>query len=297
MSSVHRGADGVGGTRGRVQVRAGRVRWDRAAAVAIKDFREIGPSPQFWLPTTVVPLIFFMILPLVVTLAVGASQSALGNVSTFLTRMMSALPEAAIRELDTMAPGAAMAYLFLVYLFAPMFLIAPLMVANIIGTSSFVGEKERRTMESLLYTPLTDRELIAGKMLAALVPALAVTLIGFVVYAATVNVAGWHLFGRVVLPNATWIALVLWLSPAASFLGLGVAVVVSLRAAGFQEAQQVAGIIVVPVLALVFGQAAGVIFLSVQVILALGAVIFLAGYLLLRWGARRFSRAEIVTRL
>lgn len=273
------------------------IRWERALAVAIKDFKEIGPSPQFWVPTVVVPVLFFIVIPLALILVVGAGEKWLGNTTAALQGLMSSLPEGVTEELAVMNPTAAMVYIVIVYLFAPMFLIVPLMVANIIGTSSFVGEKERRTLESLLYTPLSDEELIAGKMVAAIVPAVAVTIVGFVVYAATVNIAGWHLFGRIVLPNSTWILIVLWLSPAVSFLGLGAAVVVSLRARGFQEAQQLAGVIIIPVLGLVFGQATGVVFFSPEFTLVLGLVVFAGGYLLLRWGARHFSRAEIVTKL
>ena len=63
-----------------------------------------------------------------------------------------------------------MVVLMLGFLFAPMFLILPLMVASIIGADSIVGEKERKTLEALLYTPATDRELYLAKLLSAVVP-------------------------------------------------------------------------------------------------------------------------------
>ena len=64
-----------------------------------------------------------------------------------------------------------MVVLMLGYFLAPLFLIIPLMVAAIVGAESFVGEKERHTLEGLLYTPATDLELYAGKVLAGAVPA------------------------------------------------------------------------------------------------------------------------------
>ena len=46
-----------------------------------------------------------------------------------------------------------------------------LILSTIVGAESFVGEKERRTTEALIYTPTTDGELFVGKMLASAAPA------------------------------------------------------------------------------------------------------------------------------
>jgi ABC-type Na+ efflux pump permease subunit len=80
---------------------------------------------------------------------------------------------------------------FLVYIMAPLFLIIPLMVSSVIAADSFAGEKERKTMEALLYTPTTDRELFVAKLLSGWLAALAVALVGFVLYVIMANAAAW----------------------------------------------------------------------------------------------------------
>ena len=42
------------------------------------------------------------------------------------------------------------------YLLAPLFLIVPLMVSAVLAADAFAGEKERRTMESLLHLPVRN---------------------------------------------------------------------------------------------------------------------------------------------
>ena len=42
--------------------------------------------------------------------------------------------------------------LILGYLIAPLFLILPLVISCVIAAEAFVGEKERKTLEALLYT-------------------------------------------------------------------------------------------------------------------------------------------------
>jgi len=68
------------------------------------------------------------------------------------------------------------------YLFAPFFLIMPLMFSTVIAAESFAGERERKTIEALLYTPATDTELFLGKVLAAFTPAVLITWGGFIAY-------------------------------------------------------------------------------------------------------------------
>jgi len=49
----------------------------------------------------------------------------------------------------------------------------PISISLVIALETFVGEKERRSLEPLLSTPLTNTELYIGKTLAAMIPPLA----------------------------------------------------------------------------------------------------------------------------
>ena len=52
------------------------------------------------------------------------------------------------------------------YLLAPLFLIVPLMVSAVLAADAFAGEKERKTLETLLHLPISDRDLFFAKVLA-----------------------------------------------------------------------------------------------------------------------------------
>ena len=69
----------------------------------------------------------------------------------------------------------------------PFFLLIPVMASSVIAFDSFPGEKERITIEALLATPLTDEELLFGKMLASFVPAMAVTILFIIAYTVVVD--------------------------------------------------------------------------------------------------------------
>jgi len=171
------------------------------------------------------------------------------------------------------------------------------MVSSVIAADSFAGEKERKTLEALLYTPTTDGELFLSKLISAWLPALGVAWGGFVLYALVVNAAAWPTMGRVFFPNLMWVFLALWVAPAAAGMGLGTTVLISVRAQGFQDAYQLGAMVVLPIVLLVIGQASGVIYFSVGLVVLLGLVLWIVDAALLWLGGRTFQRSELASRL
>ncbi len=68
-----------------------------------------------------------------------------------------------------------------------------------------------------------------------------------------------------------WLILVIWVSPAAAVLGFGTMILVSSKVTTYQEASQIGGIVVLPIVALIIGQVGGVLYLSPGFVLLLGA--------------------------
>jgi ABC-type Na+ efflux pump permease subunit len=245
----------------------------------------------------VVPLLFFVGIPALLALGAPALEGLPGDPFAELQPMLERMPGGLRAQLANLDPVQMAIVLGLVYMFAPMFLILPLMVASVIAADSFAGEKERRTLEALLYTPATDGELYLAKLLAAWIPATVVSLAGFVLYALVANLAAWPVMGRIFFPNAMWILLVLWVAPAAAGLGLGVMVLVSSRAQGFQDANQIGGVVVLPILLLVVGQLTGVMVFSVGLVALLGLALWAVTGGLLWLGVRSFQRSELIAQL
>jgi ABC-type Na+ efflux pump permease subunit len=262
-------------------------------AIVRKDLSVVLQSKAVLLPIVIVPLVLLLVLPILASFAPhlinlpGASD---------LTGLMERMPEPFAARFAGLTEEQTIVTLLLVYLFAPMYLIVPLMVASVIAADAFAGEKERRTLEALLYTPTTDVELLVGKLLVGFVPAMAVAWGGFLLYTVVANVAAWPVMGHVFFPTAMWWVLALWVAPAVAAVGLGATVLVSARVNTFQEAYQIGGAVVLPIVLLIVGQAAGVVVLSTVVVVALGAAFWAVAAALLTFGARRFRRGELLAR-
>jgi len=176
-------------------------------------------------------------------------------------------------------------------------LLVPFMVANVIAADGFAGERERKTLEPLLYTPATDAELFVAKLLAAWIPAVMIAFCGALVYAVIVNIVAWPVMQRVFFPNTTWVVMVLWMAPAFAALGLGGMLLVSLRVRGMQEATQLGGLFVLPVIALVVGEVRGAILLGPLMAVGTGLLVWMIAGALLLFGVKRFKRTSLVGKL
>ncbi|MEZ4633534.1 MAG: ABC transporter permease subunit [Caldilineaceae bacterium] len=269
----------------------------RAIATLIRrDLKIVLQSKGVTIPLIIVPVIMLIVLPGLAALA-PLAEDASGGAMSDLTTMLAQMPASLQAQFAGYSLAESIVILAVVYLMAPMYLIVPLMVASVIAADSFAGEKERKTLEALLYTPITDRDLFVAKLLSAWLPAVAVAWGGFVLYSVVANIAGWPTMGRVFFPNWMWVALAFWVAPAVAGLGLAATVIVSARVKSFQEAYQLGAIVVLPVVALLIAQGAGVMYFSLGLVMALGLVVWLIDAALIWYGSRSFRRTDLLSQL
>jgi ABC-type Na+ efflux pump permease subunit len=171
------------------------------------------------------------------------------------------------------------------------------MVSGVLAADAFAGEKERRTLEALLHLPIATRDLFLGKLLGAFLPAVAVSWLGFAAFALVANTVAWPVLGRVFVPTARWLALVLWVAPGVAALGLAIMVRVSARTSTAQEANQLGGVIVLPLIFLAVGQSTTLLLVDAAFALVLGAAIWAVAGLLCWRGGARFTRDRLASGL
>lgn len=265
----------------------------RVLTLARKDLTEVLRNRQALAPLLVVPVLFAAVFPTAITL-LGRSSAVTSSLNG-LDAFLETIPQGFLPE--DLSTGGIVVYAALSYFMAPLFLMIPIMVASVIASSSFVGEKERRTLEGLLYTPVTNRELVLGKVLASLVPAVLLTWASFVIYTIIANVLGNPMVGRRFFPNLTWLIVVFLLVPLIAFLAITLIVAVSGRSTTVQGAQGVSILVILPVLALVVGQSTGLMLFDAPVALiavAALAVIDIAVFVAVE---KTFKRERLVTKL
>jgi len=261
--------------------------WGAIGAIVARDLTAVRRAKAVSLPMVLVPFLMLVVLPFGVGVLARGAQAV--DVTPFLERLPADLAE----PITTRPPSEQLILLVNGYLLAPLFLIVPLMVSAVLAADAFAGEKERHTLESLLHLPVSDRDLFLAKLFVAFIPALVVSWVGFVAFAVVANSVAWGVVHRIFVPTRLWMVMILWVAPAVAALGLGVMVRVSARARTAQEANQLGGAVILPLIFLAMGQATGLLLVDLPVALAIGAVVWAVALWLIARGARRFTRDRL----
>lgn len=273
------------------------MRIEKAMLVFRKDWREIRRNWQVILPIVVVPLMISVFLPVLLTV-IPSTAAMSGTPINGFEALIQNLPNHVQEQLARMTEIQVMIYIMALYFFAPLFLIIPLMASSVIASDSFAGEKERKTIEALLATPISDSELFLGKTLVSFIPSMAVTIVSFVMYSIVFDLLTFSIFnGALLLPTFDWILLIFGLAPTVALASIGLTVMISAKVKGFKEAQQISVILLLPILALVFGQATGAVIFGPMVISALIALFAIIDFAIFRLGVKLFKREEILSKL
>jgi ABC-2 type transport system permease protein len=268
------------------------MNWRIVWAIVRRDLRLVRRSKAIMTPLIVLPIMLMIVFPT----AMGFLPDLLTSDGARAADIFKELPAPLRNQFGTFTQET---WLRLIHsqLLAPLMLLVPFMVANVIAADGFAGERERKTLEALLYTPATDAELFTAKLLAAWIPAIVIAFVGAFVYAVIVNATAWPVVGRIFFPDATWLVLVIWMAPAFAALGLAGMLLVSLRVRGMQEATQLGGLFVLPVIALVVAEVRGAVLLGPWMALVTGLLVWgIAGAMLL-FGVKRFKRTSLVGKL
>jgi ABC-2 type transport system permease protein len=231
----------------------------KIGVIVRKEWSEVFKN-RLVLGTVVFLPLMLTALPLVVLGVMGA-EADLGDVSA------ADMPASFARLCEGLSGGECGQY-FLLMEFLLLYMMMPLMIPVTIAAYSIVGEKSTRTLEPLLATPITTIELLAGKGLAAALPAI----------------------------GATWLSFAIFAGPLLSVASVSFAVMISSRVNEPRVAEQLSGLVVLPLLGLFFGQVSGLILLNATLVLWMAIGLTVLDAVLLAFAVQLFQRESILTR-
>jgi ABC-2 type transport system permease protein len=260
----------------------------KIAIIVEKEFDEIMKNKLVLGTMLFLPLIFAIIIPMAILIPVIVSPGQLAGNST--TDMISHLPGAQ----DMSAQEGYI--VFMVSAMLPFFLMLPAILPTIISSYSIIGEKKSRTLEPMLATPTAVEDILAGKAIAALLPALVATWISAALFAAVVWLLTNGIVHRVLVPDLAWLIGLFILAPLLAFLAVMITVLISSRANDPRTAQQVSVVFILPIIAIFMSQMMGLILVDESIILVICVVALVADLVILKIGSKLFDREEILTR-
>ncbi|MGD6807171.1 MAG: ABC transporter permease subunit [Candidatus Bathyarchaeia archaeon] len=246
------------------------MRLSKAWIVTKKDLSVIRRNRYVFYSLIAMPIILGVVLPLFLTQTVTAGADQLTQ-----EKMVQTVYQ--IGSLSVMY-----------------FVLIPAILPSIIASYSIVGEKIEKSLEPLLATPTTDGELLLGKCLASFVPCMAVTYIAAAIFVPIIDIWSYNTIGVILFPNVYWAILTFAITPLGCIMSVLANVIVSSKVSDIRAAQQLGGIVVLP---LIFVVIFGAIF-SAETLLAVIVTVALAvaDVGLFYLSKATFQREEILTK-
>jgi uncharacterized membrane protein SpoIIM required for sporulation len=166
----------------------------------------------------------------------------------------------------------------------------PISVSLVIALESFVGEKERGSIEPLLSTPLKDWQLYVGKLQSSVVPPLVGSFVGMTVYMIGLVAR------QVPLPSPDLTLLIFCLTIVQAVVMVSAAVVISSQATSIRAANLLASFIIIPIALLIQAESVVMFWGNYATLwwVVIGLLVF--AVLLTRVGLSHFRREELLGR-
>ncbi len=237
-------------------------------------------------------------LPLLMTaIPLGIIYSTRGTTSATSSAINSQLPSEVTQSMcPTGLSGSDCFQVFMVSEFMMLFMLIPVAIPGTIAAYSIVGEKITRSLEPLLATPITTEELLVGKCLAAVIPAILATYAAFGIFA----IGSWILVANkmllLALLDVRWLIAIFIVGPLLALLAVAFSLMISSRVNDPRVAEQISRVIILPVLGGFFGQVAGLFVLNKEIISIVAIVMTALDVLMVYLATRVFQREQILTR-
>jgi ABC-2 type transport system permease protein len=245
------------------------MRLSKAWLVASRDFKIFRRQRSIWYSIIVFPVIISVLFPLILEFAGQRSSGGLLTAANL--------------------PNLLNSFSFFIVIGAAYI---PLGIASY----SIVGEKIEKSLEPLLATPLTDGEILLGKALAAVLPALVAMYAGATVFMVGVDAATFGKLGYNYFPNWTFGVLLLVLVPVAVTMSVLYSIIVSSRANDVRSASSYGILIFLPFLAIYFASEIQIISLDMTGFLIIAGILFAIDIALYFVSKAAFQREEILTK-
>lgn len=269
------------------------LRFDRAILIASKDWEEV-----FENKITLLSIILPYIIPVAFPLLILVSFRFFGSeIYKYISEEEFELMSRIYPALSNMDILQASIYIICVLLIPLLFIVFSLASTSIITADSFAGEKERKTLEALFASPLSDAELFMGKLLASIIPSIILTYLFYGITIVLVNLLTLDIFGYIWYPPLEAGVTVFIITPLYAFLGMTLVIWGSSRSGTVRDASNYAGILILPILFFVISALLGYIIINVIYLLLLALVLGVLDILAFIFSYRTFDRERLITRI
>jgi ABC-type Na+ efflux pump permease subunit len=175
-----------------------------------------------------------------------------------------------------------------------MFVLIPTATPTIISSFSIIGEKKAKSLEPILATPISDMELLTGKVLASFIPTFITTVGSFFIFALLMQVMSVPILKFNIAFTPIMLAGVFFLGPAVCILSIVANVFISSKVNDIRAAQQLGSLVVLPLIFMFMLPITGVALLGPEFVVIMALLIIAMDGAILWFTVKVFNRENIL---
>jgi ABC-2 type transport system permease protein len=195
---------------------------------------------------------------------------------------------------DPNAVNVIALYDALVSMVLMMFVLIPSATPTIISSYSIIGEKKNKSLEPILATPISDTELLMGKILASFIPTMGTTFAAYVIFSIIMGIISVPALGFNIALEPILLLGVFLLAPLVCTLSIVANVFISSKVNDIRAAQQLGSLVVLPLIFFFMIPLMGFASLGPLVLASMALLVGLIDGILMYFTIKVFNRENIL---
>jgi len=271
------------------------MNWRRVMALVKKDLKEFIKSKYVLSVIILMPLMFALLFPLTSVLPIAQldpSEFENGEYGSFVNNLFSST----IDNWEALGPQAQTLIIISYGMFVAV-LMLPIIIPAVTASESIVGEKERKTMEAILASPMSESEIVLGKIISSFVPSIIGTLFSAIAYIVFIDILLYPHIGFILFPDMLSMVLLFIFSPMISIISVELMIMISTRVTSVRDAYQIGSLVVLPLIMLVAAEMFGMLLNSIATLLGGIAILVAIIAILFRFATAIFDRERAIIKM
>ena len=271
------------------------MKFKRIWALVVKDLKEITKSKYILISIIILPLVLGAVVPFQVMLYSGSFRKG-ENFDSGFGNFMDGILSETVKDWNTFTDQAK-ANISLAYITLIIVAMMPIIITAMIGAETIAGERERKTMEALLASPLRNTEIVSAKIISSFIPSFIATIVSVLSFSLVMDIILYPLIGRVYFPDVLSIFFMFVISPLITVIAIELLIMISTKLSTVRDANQIGGVILLPLIIIIVAYV-GLYFINSKLGLILGPfVLLLIGTILYLLSLKIFEREKALTKL
>ncbi|MCG3219847.1 MAG: ABC transporter permease subunit [Candidatus Heimdallarchaeota archaeon] len=271
------------------------MKWRRIWSLVKKDMREFAKSKYVLSVIIFMPLLFALLFPFTSVLPIAKidpSEFENGAYGQFVDSLFNKI----IDNWEALHPQTQTLIILSYSMFIAVLLL-PIIIPAVTASETVVGEKERKTIEAILASPMSESEIVIGKIISSFLPSVIGTLVAAITYMICIDVMLYPFLGFVLFPDLLSMVFVFIISPLISIISVELMIMVSTRVTSVRDAYQIGSLVVLPLIMLIVLEMLGLLLNSIATLLGSIAVLIIIIVGLFKIAAGIFDRERAIIKM